>query len=185
MFKFNTRIRSGEMPMYLGLPVIPVALPRGDVASHGYQIGNSSIQTLPIQGAKLDFRHIEPTAMLRRIMDFEAFCQPPGFLRGKHLVEGSNAMGVQVVHDQTYLDSVWVAFVEHTFDPPRPVFSRSMLGSRHVAFTGQRFHFKKDLGTPLRTYSWSTRAGLPGAQAIASCTSPISCLQVSSMQITG
>src|SRR4030066_1791710 len=146
MLKCDTCVRSGKVPVYLGLPVIPVALPRGDVALHSYQIGNSPIQALPIQGAKLDLRHIEPTAVLWCVMDFEAFCQPPGFLRRKHLVEGSSAMGVQVVHDQTYLDSVWVAFVEHAFDPPRPVFSRSMLGGRDMAFAGQRFHFKKDLG---------------------------------------
>ena len=72
MLKFYTYVRSGKVPIYLGLPVIPIAIPRGDVALHSYQIGNSSIQALPIQGATLDLCHIEPTAVFWRVMDFEA-----------------------------------------------------------------------------------------------------------------
>ncbi len=35
--------------------------------------------------------------------------------------------------------------VEHAFDPPRPILSRSMLGGRYVAFAGQRLHLEEDL----------------------------------------
>ena len=77
MFKFCTCVSGEKVPVYLGLSVVPVVLPGTDVASHGYQIGNSAIQALPVQGAKLDLGHVEPTAMLGRVMDFEAFRQPP------------------------------------------------------------------------------------------------------------
>jgi hypothetical protein len=35
--------------MDLGLPAVPVVLPRSDVSMHCFQIGNSPIHTLPVQ----------------------------------------------------------------------------------------------------------------------------------------
>ncbi len=84
--------------MDIRLPIVPVVLPRGDVALHGFKIGDSPIQALPVQGAKLDLRHVEPTAMLGRVMNFDAFCQPPSLLRFKHLIEGGKAECVHVIH---------------------------------------------------------------------------------------
>ncbi len=112
MFQFCSCISGKKVPLDFGLTVVPVILPRGDVALHYFQIGNSPIQALSIQGAELDFCHVEPTAMLGRIMDFEAFCQPPGLFRFKRLVEGGKAVGVQVIQDQAHSDGVWIAFVE-------------------------------------------------------------------------
>ena len=146
MPQFHARVNSRKVPMDFGLTVVPVVFPCGDVSLHCFQIGNSSIQALPVQGAKLDFCHVEPTAMLGSVMDFKAFCQSSGFVWFKCLVEGSKAVSVQVVHHQTYSDGVWIAFVEHTFDPPRPVFHRSMLGGCHMAFSSQWLHFEKNLG---------------------------------------
>jgi hypothetical protein len=132
--------------MNLGLPVVSVIFPRSDVALHCFQVGHSPIQALPVQGAKLDLSHVEPTAMLGRVVNFDSFCQPPGLLRFKRLVEGGKAVGVQVIQDQAQSDGVWVTLLEHALDPPRPVFSRSALGDRHVAISSQRFHFEKYLG---------------------------------------
>ena len=135
--------------MDLGLPIVPVAFPGSDVALQRLQVWNSPVQALPVKGAKLDLRHVKPTTMLGRVMDFEALCQSPGLPRSKRLVEGCQAVRVQVIHDQAYEDGVWVAFVEHAFDPPRPVFSRSMFGGCHMAFAGQWFYFEKDLGNAI------------------------------------
>ena len=84
MSQFYACIGGRKVPVDFGLPVVPVALPGGDVALHCFQIGNSPIQALSVQGTELDLRHVEPTAMLGRVMDFEAFCQPTGLLRKKY-----------------------------------------------------------------------------------------------------
>ncbi len=36
-------------------------------------------------------------------------------------------MGVEIVHHQSHLDGVWIAFVEHAFDEVRPIRSRPTL----------------------------------------------------------
>ena len=171
--------------MNLGLPIVSVDFPGGDFALQRLQIGNSPVQALPVKGAELDLRHIKPTAMLGSVMDFEALCQSPGLLRNKRLVEVCQAVRVQVVHNQPYADGAWVAFIEHTFDPPRPVPSRSMFARYHMALAGQWLYFEEYLGNAIADVFMVLRAGLPGAQAIASCTSPISCLLLSSIQTTG
>jgi len=100
MSKSSTCIVGRKVPMDLGLPIVPGIFPGDDVALHSCQIGNSPIQALPVQSAKLYLRHIEPATVPGQIMDFEAFRQPPGFLRFKCLVEGGRAVRIQVIHDQ-------------------------------------------------------------------------------------
>ena len=77
MFKFGTCVSSEKVPVYLGLPVVPIVLPGANMSLHSYQIGNTPIQTLPVQGTQLNLGHVKPTTMLGSIMDFEAFRQPP------------------------------------------------------------------------------------------------------------
>src|SRR5208283_597553 len=83
--------------------------------------------------------------MLGCVVDLNAFCQAPSLLRFKRLIEGGKIVCVQVVQDQSYSDSVGISLVEHALDPPRPVFSRSMLSGLHVAFARQWFHFEENL----------------------------------------
>ncbi|MDO8688798.1 MAG: hypothetical protein Q7R39_02085, partial [Dehalococcoidia bacterium] len=147
--QFYARIGGEEVPMNLGLSIVPVAFPSSDVAWQRLQVGNSPVQALPVEGAKLDLRHIEPTTVLGRVVDFETLCQSPGLFRGKRLVERRHAVRVQVIHDQAYADGIGVAFVEHAFDPPRPVFCSSVFGGCHTAFAGQWFYFDKDLGNAI------------------------------------
>ena len=55
---------SGEVPVDLGLAVVAVLFPSGDLTAHCLQILNASVEALTAQGAQLDFRHVEPTAVL-------------------------------------------------------------------------------------------------------------------------
>ena len=93
MFKFSTRIIGEKVPVDFSLPVIPVILPRSDMALHGSQIWNSPVKALPIQGAELDLRHVEPAAMLRCVIDFETFCQPSGLLMEQKSSGGTRGSG--------------------------------------------------------------------------------------------
>lgn len=73
-------------------------------------------------------------------------------------------MSVQVVQDQSYSHRIWVAFVEHTLDPPRPVLSRSMLGGLHVTFTRQLFQLKENLDNAI-TDIWGFNPFWPSRRA--------------------
>src|SRR3989304_6719123 len=117
MSEFCARLGVREMPVDFGLPVVPVALPCSEVSLHRHEIGNSPVQALPGKSAELNLSHVEPTAVFRGMMNLNSFCQPPGFLRLKCLVESGQTVRVEVVHDQTYLDGIWIPFVEHALDP--------------------------------------------------------------------
>jgi len=96
MFKFSTCISGKKVPMDFGLLIVPVILPRGNVASHRFQIGDLPVQTLSVHGIQFNLGHVEPTAMFGRVMDLRAFRQLPGFLRFKNLVERGKTMGFLV-----------------------------------------------------------------------------------------
>jgi hypothetical protein len=51
-----------------------------------------------LQGAELNFSHIEPTAMLGRIVTLTAIQQRFGFSRFKSFLKRRRMMGLQVVH---------------------------------------------------------------------------------------
>src|ERR1035437_5481092 len=119
---------NGEVPVDLGLAIVPVCLPGGHVSLKHLHIRNSLVQALPIQCAEFDLCHVEPTAVLRCVMDVKAFSQPSSLVGLKRLVERGQTVCVQAVENQAHLDSVWVSFIEHPFDPPRPISSRPVLG---------------------------------------------------------
>ncbi len=60
-------------------------------------IGNSPIQALSVQRAQLYLRHVEPTAVLGCVMDFQAFSQATSLLRFKRLVKRGKTVCVQIV----------------------------------------------------------------------------------------
>jgi hypothetical protein len=57
-------------------------------------------------------------------------------------------VSIEVVHDQSDFDRIWIAFVQHAFDKMSPLFSGSPLSHFNVPLTSQRFHFDEDLGDP-------------------------------------
>ena len=57
---------------------IAVALPGGDLLDEGLLVGDAAIEALGRKDAKLGFRQIEPTAVLRCVVPFEPLDQPSG-----------------------------------------------------------------------------------------------------------
>ena len=67
-------------------------MPRVDLGDEDFTLANSAIQTLTAQYADLDFNHVEPARMFRRIMKFQALknavclgCRE-GFVQGSRRV---------------------------------------------------------------------------------------------------
>jgi hypothetical protein len=66
---------------------IALVLPGGDFVDEGLFIGNAAVKALGGEDAEFGFRQIEPTAVLGRVMPFEALDQPSRFGRRKGLVK--------------------------------------------------------------------------------------------------
>ena len=67
--KLPIRVLASEAPLdAVALGVAPV-LPRRDLAPCGCLVHQPSAQTLTVQDADLDLRHVQPTRVLGRVME--------------------------------------------------------------------------------------------------------------------
>jgi hypothetical protein len=72
VLKFDTSVFGGEVPVRLGATDIAVVLPGGYFVDERLFVGNAAIEALGGKDAKFGFRQIKPTAVLWRIVPFEA-----------------------------------------------------------------------------------------------------------------
>ena len=56
------------MPVGFGVVLVAVVLPSGDFVGEHFLIGDTAIQTLRRENAEFGFGHIEPTAVLGRVV---------------------------------------------------------------------------------------------------------------------
>src|SRR5260221_13341480 len=66
---------SCEVPVCLGVVVIAMTHPGGDLVGQDLLVGDASIEALRGQDGQLGFGEIEPRAVLGRVVPFEAFDQ--------------------------------------------------------------------------------------------------------------
>ena len=70
-----------ELPVCLCVIGISVVFPSGDFLDEGLFVWDAAIETLSGEDTEFGFREIEPTAVLRRVVPFEALDQPSPSLR--------------------------------------------------------------------------------------------------------
>ena len=87
MLELNASIFGGEVPVCLGVIGIALLLPGGDFVDEGLFVGNAAVEALGGQNAEFGFCEVKPTAMLGRVVPFEALDQPPRFGSRESLIE--------------------------------------------------------------------------------------------------
>ena len=97
----NTCVRGSELPVGLGVVGISIIFPGCDFVDEGLFIRNAAIEALGRKNTEFGLRHIEPTAVLWRVMPFEPFGQPPCFGSGKSFIERSLGVGVEIILHQS------------------------------------------------------------------------------------
>ena len=75
------------MPVGFGVVFVSMALPCHDFFLKGLFVGDAAIETLSGEDTEFGFRQIEPTAVLGRVVPFEALDQSSGFGGRKGFVE--------------------------------------------------------------------------------------------------
>src|SRR6266545_2736717 len=96
--QLHPRILVGEPPVNGRSLSIAAFFISGDLSFERFQIRQTAIQTLTLKDAQFDFGHIEPTAMLRSVMELQLPENPTCFLRRKSFIEGGWLMGVELIH---------------------------------------------------------------------------------------
>ncbi len=97
MLEFDTGACCGELPIGLGVVGISIIFPSCDFVGEGLFVRDAPIEALGRKDNQFGLRHIEPTAVLWRVMPFEPFGQPPCFGGGKSFIKRSLGVGVEIV----------------------------------------------------------------------------------------
>jgi len=85
--QFDAGVGGFELPVGLGVVLVAVVLPCVDFVGEDLLVGDAAIQTLRREHAEFGFGHVEPTAVLGRVVPFEALDQSSGFGGRKGFVE--------------------------------------------------------------------------------------------------
>jgi hypothetical protein len=72
-------------------------LPGGDFIGEGDGIWHAPVQALAAEHAQLDFRNVEPAAVLGGVVQLQLLGQAFGLGRWEGVVEGAGRVGVEVV----------------------------------------------------------------------------------------
>ena len=75
MAQLPTGLCSREVPLDCGAVLLSASFPRADLAHHGPRVREPSVQALSDQHRQLAFGHIQPAAVLGRVMELELLRQ--------------------------------------------------------------------------------------------------------------
>src|SRR6266699_6867203 len=82
VLELDAGIVGGEPPVDTTASAVAGCLPRCDLPLQGRPVGQPPVQALPSQDGKLDLGHVQPAAVLGRVMQLQLVGQPFG-LRGR------------------------------------------------------------------------------------------------------
>src|ERR671918_473189 len=121
-----------EAPINPGMGQVAFGFQGLDFPPEGGCVRDAPVQTLPAEHAQLHLGHVQPTTMLGGVVELQALENPPSLGRGKGLIQGSRAMGVQVVQDYPDHLSFRIGFIHQ---PPHllgEVLHRALFGHLQV-----------------------------------------------------
>ena len=98
---------------------------------------------------KLDFRDVQPAAMLRRVVELKLASDTTRLFRRECLVERSFDVRVEVVHHKNDFLLVRIDVVCQITNLFCPILGRPMLANAHVVDAGQRFDECEDAACPV------------------------------------
>ena len=94
------RILPSERPLDASPLVVSTSLPCLDFTGERFSVGQAPIQALAVKNANFDFRHVQPTGMLWRVVKDQSSQQFVRRFYSKHLLETLAEMGVDVVEHE-------------------------------------------------------------------------------------
>src|SRR5271157_1705241 len=86
--------------------------------------------------------------MLGSVMKFKAIDQPSGFIGFKRPIKGRRRMGVQVIHHNDNLLSLWVDHIRKITHRFSPIFASALVSDFDMPLACQRLEEHKHVGDP-------------------------------------
>jgi hypothetical protein len=100
MLEFDAGVLGRELPVGFGVMGIAIRLPSGNLVDEDLLVRDAAVETLRRENGEFGLRHIEPTAVLWRVMPFEPLDETSCFVWRKSLVQRCGFMGVEIVLHQ-------------------------------------------------------------------------------------
>ncbi len=147
--EFRPSVLGAEAPINGGVGGIALPLQGLDFPAEGGLVGDTPPEAGAGQHAKLDLRHVKPTAVLGCVVELQPFNDTPD-LRGREgLVQGSWTMGVQIIQDNPHHLGIRVGLVHQPTHLMGEVLPGPALGDGHVPPTPQRLTGQEQAPMPL------------------------------------
>lgn len=121
MAEFDAGVVAGELPDDFAFVGVGVGLPGGEFGVEQVEIVDASVQALAGESGQFDLGDVEPGPVFRGVVDLQAFGQRSRPGRLERFVQGSEGVGVQVVHNQHDPRGVGVVDLEEARDLGGPV----------------------------------------------------------------
>ena len=116
------------MPNNAPLFMITIGSPWRKKGGERGQIRNAArADALSAEGGEFNLSYVEPTAMLRCIVNFQPAGQDKRLLRLKSLLKGCNRVSIEIIHDQHNLFGVRILFCQQPVNLSGPVQSGTAL----------------------------------------------------------
>src|SRR5271157_2583336 len=131
--------------MDFALKGVAIDFPSGYFGGKERSILKATIEALTAQDSKFGLGHVQPTAMLGRVMDFQFVENPAGLFRRERLVKRGRFMRVKVVLHQYDLFRGCVMHVNQLANDMRIIQRRPALRDLHMSLTGQRLEHHKHI----------------------------------------
>ena len=112
--EFGSGVLSVEPPVDGGSGDVSLRDQGLDLPPEGGFVGDALLEAAARQDAELDFRHIQPTAVLGGVVKLQPLGDAPGLRRWEGLVQGRCPMSVQIVQDQPHHLGFRVGFIHHS-----------------------------------------------------------------------
>src|SRR6266849_3079142 len=112
MSKLDSSVTRCEAPANAASVPVALVLPSFGFFVQFLRATDPPIQTHARQHTQLDFSHVQPTAVARRVVDFQTPGQLMGLVCWKSFVQRSDTVGVQIVAHQFHLSSLWVVLFQ-------------------------------------------------------------------------
>ena len=117
-----------ELPVCFRVPPVSVDPPRDDFIGQGLLVGDAPIEALRRQDGQFGFRHIQPTAVFRRVVPLEPFNEPACFGGGKSFIERRWPVRVKIVLYESDLRRRWKMRVGQFLEDAREVLRGALIG---------------------------------------------------------
>src|SRR3954451_7955616 len=145
MLEFDARVGGGEAPVDAVPRGIAVGDPGGHFLLDGRPVGQATVEALALQDAQLDLGHVEPTAMLGRVVDLQFVRQALRLGRRERLLQRGGRVSVQLIHHQGQDFRLGKVDVDQVLDTARPVDPRPLVAHPHLPPAAQRLADQKEV----------------------------------------